>query len=164
MFEKDEFKEFLNSFMVAIDKETKDNYGDLVEVLKGKDSVKDPEDFNCSFMFELEKIISLTVGEHALPIFMDYNFYSANISHFIAKFTGSACSVDKARTVLRDYVKKRENDYSKKCYTIPSFGTYKQWMDYVESLTSLKHGNAEAFFKAYKSLVEAGVKYCEENS
>jgi len=115
-------------------------------------------------MFELEKIISLTVGEHALPIFMDYNFYSANISHFIAKFTGSACSVDKARTVLRDYVKKRENDYSKKCYTIPSFGTYKQWMDYVESLTSLKHGNAEAFFKAYKSLVEAGVKYCEENS
>ena len=83
------------------------------------------------------------MGQEEETIMCNYEFIKNIITHVIQQGEGSCCSVDKANTVIRNFIKTKNKEkviFSHKEWYEPKIGTLKEWNALVEGTAMLAIG------------------------
>lgn len=89
-------------------------------------------------------------------IIINYDFIENIIAEIIKEVEGSACSVDKARSVVSNYIKtlkKEEVKLNNSEWWNPKKGNLENWNNLCSSIVNLTHGFSENFVKERKNIM-----------
>lgn len=172
---KNEMKHVLEGMFSSIQDEqnnkAKEVLGEAYMRIIGDEKMKNPEHFNIVVAYDaqnvvdsLASLITENMGKGSDFYFSHYDFVENHISRLCTAREGSSCSTDKARHIIRLYLKYLETgaiptiDIKKGDYWKPKFGNGEEWMEFCESLHHLYYGNSAKYFVSYKNLVSSPVK------
>lgn len=139
-------------------------------------SLSSPSDFNCMVAYRIRACLFQLASNFHDPvdkdikdtnkpdfIFANYSFLEDHIQH-LCKIKENNDSSDYSKSILDMYliysltgsirVFDREVEY-KFC---PRFGTFKEWMNFCDSLYYLYYGNPKTYFECYKTLLKSEVR------
>ncbi len=164
--DEQDLKKTTSSIFDAILKDVSDEaVGDPLYdfILRHKEWFGDPETMNVMIIKKFINIIeecvkkSLHTDNYIIQsIFVNWHFFDNNITKLCEIMYGSMGCADKARFILKSYIKYKQTDQLpefKDTYYIPKTGTPQKWMDFVESISSLQRGECMKFFTLYKELL-----------
>lgn len=143
-------------------------------LLENQKLANDPDEFNTMIKYPIERTIHTFVKEkfqtdnHLIAnVYSHYDFFERNISFLCSQMFGGACSVDRARFIVKSAIRWKESGKIPKLnweqeYTFhyPPKGTMEEWMNFVEGLDSLIYGNN----KQYLLSIQALMKSCSTKS
>ena len=87
-----------------------------------------------------------------------YTFVKEIIANLISELEGTACSVDKASSIIKIYFNEI-NELNNTVWYMPNKGTAKDWNELVESTLMLQYGKSDRFINAVnhiKNIYEEG--------
>ena len=133
--------------------------------------IDNPDEFNTMVVYPIKRVAYtfLTAKGYknffTKKIYTDYDFFEDNLAALCSQLYGTACSVDKARFLLKAAVQWKEKEKMpvfnwKQKYTFhyPETGSPKQWMDLIEGLGFLLTGNNKQYLLALQSLMKTHEK------
>lgn len=80
-----------------------------------------------------------------------YTFVKEIISNLISELEGTACSVDKASSIIKIYFNEI-NELNNTVWYMPNKGTAKDWNELVESTLILQYGKSDRFINAVNNI------------
>lgn len=139
-----------------------DEYAFLSQYFDGE--VKNFEDYNLLKILPIKQTLHAKFKQYGKLMYkltdlvMNYGFFDNTLSELIKKKEGWACSVDKSRWLIRQWVKwmlegeMPDMTIGEKCYWKPHFGSAQQWIDFMEGLSFLLYGRPEKYIIALDAL------------
>ncbi len=92
-----------------------------------------------------------------MSIYLNYYFYQSHIRKIIVKKEGNCCCADKTNFIIKSYIEySKTNKYpifDVENFWVPSIGTNRTWMEFLESLTKLLDGDNKDYLLKYQELV-----------
>lgn len=142
-----DIKKVINHLSNSIHDENLENFPDFVKTIK-EIGIKNPETFNLLVCYKTESVINAALNsifekepkKHRLIfLYSHYDYLNSHIADFMCKTAGHACSVDRARHILKGYKEYLQTGKefaigNRKDYWVPPFGSSKQWIAFVEAL------------------------------
>lgn len=131
---------------------------------------RNPENFDLFIGANIRKVLKTLIKESISScndfnkvsfIFLQYSFLESNIEKLIVQKEGHGCCADKARFIIRMYLRYAidntipEFNAEEEHYWLPKTGTYEQWIQFCDGLYFLYYGSTEKYLLAYKTLIEA---------
>jgi len=111
----------------------------------------------------LEHVIRAIHGysdHRVIDVIINWRFFEQHLTRFFEQFEGSFACADKASCILKKYVTYIEtseitelNPQDKKNYHHPQKGDATEWMNFVDSLVHLRHGNPRTYFLIYMNMI-----------
>lgn len=151
---ENKIKEVIDGLVASIDKETEEEFSEIIEKLLNDKYLdwKDPDNTNCMYFYQSTRFIpnllrrvypeadNETINKVAF-IYEHYDYLDNSIRPLVDM--GYGCCADKTRWVIRQYLNKclgkelgeiPHRHAKEHHYGHPDFGTMKNWMDYTEVL------------------------------
>lgn len=162
---KESIKGFLNTMLDTIHKESVDLYKSLIDK-SGLDNITDYESFYFAVIYPFTQYVSglikteISTSDDVEFLLIKQIFIERNFQRIIEKNEGSACCVDKTRTIMRsllNYYKsgdKIEFDYDQEyTYHLPKkvFKTHDEIVTFYEALKHLYAGYSEKYLNVMKN-------------
>jgi len=97
-------------------------------------------------------------------LYTNYSYMEHHISELCELREGSSCCVDKARFIIKMYLKYAltgeipDFNPSIEKWNEPNFGTYQEWIDLCDGLYKLYYGKPEDYFKSYNKLIQSELR------
>lgn len=147
------FEAGMDNLLKAIREGSERKYMDTVQdMIKKYDylDIRNPEDYNLLISQTLaeqeEILVSLALAhieldekeKHKLEfLYTQYEFVEHQLDNFILKFEGFACSSDKVRWLLNNYIiyltKNTVAVIDEKKFWHPAYGEVKEWFDWIDT-------------------------------
>lgn len=154
---ENKIKEVLDGLVTSIDRETEEEYAEIIEKLLNDKYLdwKDPDNTNCMYFYQSTRFIpnllrrvypeaDNVVIDKVAFIYEHYDYLNNSVRPLVDM--GFGCCADKTRWVIRQYLNKclgkevREIPHrhaKEHHYAHPDFGTIKHWMDYIDTLYTM---------------------------
>lgn len=173
---ENELKGVINAMVSKSEDEEMNLLKDTISAMEENGfKLNNPEYFYYSFNFKLERSIRAIIKYFNTNkevkdeskfnfIYRNYNFLKGHLEDLLVLRTGHSCSADKSRFIINMYVEYTitglipDFDPEVEHYWIPTFGDYKDWMDFCDSLYELFYGKPNNYFIAYKKLLEKEIR------
>ena len=108
----------------------------------------------------IELVLQTKINKKISYLYLAYDFLKNNVSELCVRLYGSACSVDKARYLVKAYINWKETgnmpvfkwggDY---VFHYPQTGTEEQWMAFIDGVQRLKYGHNKEYLLALNELM-----------
>lgn len=177
----DGFDKVINSLFESFEKEGDEKGRLVLNTLKEHMDIPDfdrenIEEFNIFINNNLKKVLSVLIKdiykESELNrniisklqfIYLQYDFLDKNIRKLINQKDGFTCCADKTYFIIKMYKKylitntipEFDEEKDKNSYSIPKFGSYKEWINFCNGLYELYNGNPTNYLLAYNTLLTA---------
>ena len=164
----EDLKKVLNTIVENGRKETLEEDSELIRFFKqNKDGFVNKTELIYLFVvFRLKKILTEAFGDgNVADILMNYNFFQHHIEYFISAAEGSRCVTDKAKHILRTYIRSRLKNKpfritkgKKGDFWKTGLWTGEQshkWTELIEALCRLLHGDPDGYLDFIESLLTA---------
>lgn len=160
------FEKTIKLLVSALDAETEADYGAIISSLQKIKGIDNPEFFSLFINFKLDEIQKVTLQKMLNTrnsvecfIYMNWDFLKRHLANFFQRTEGFACSVDKARWVITQYLKKqRKEEYKKipeeKQYWHPKIGTIEDYFKFCDAIHMLYWGQPEIYIQKYAELLK----------
>lgn len=170
-------KNFLNAFSNSIDKKDEEEFVEEIEMIELEKRINfTPEENYYKYSYKLSKPESIYYRKHCVvegkeyylaDIYLKYDTISKILSEIMVNTEGSACSVDRSRWLIYAYVKYLTTgelfsmEIDEKCYWKPSFGEVTDWVNLLEAIIGLQHGQYIEFIQNIGSIHSKAKEYQE---
>lgn len=166
-FNKKKFVTFLKGLSDSFDKEYLKSPM-FKHFFENSKYFEDPDSLHTMIIHPFEKAVQLVLqtklkkSQSESHLYLDYNFLENNVSQLCSTFYGSACSVDKGRSLVKAYIRWKETGkmpkfdwQGKYVFHYPETGTEEQWMNFIDGVQRLKYGYNKEYLLALKELMNA---------
>lgn len=169
---ENKLKNFLDTFSSSISEENKKLYSDLIDKFPKIEELQNPSDFHFSVIYPWENFLSAYLSsfiknKDIIFIYENYNYIENHFSKLFNNVEGSACSVDKANTIIRELIKHFNTgseivfDYNQEyTFHLPKviFTEHEEILNFYKSLKSLLYGNYNLYIPALGEILKKAVK------
>jgi hypothetical protein len=164
----------IDDIITGTEAETLKKYPDLIDTLV---KLGDPDDYDIGFLYDIKKCLRCALKfkypevkniNKLVFLYSNYCFVEHQILTFIEKTTGTSCSVDKARYVVRGLMKyfvtgeKISFEITdEKQYWIPIFWNIDEWLFFYDAIVDLYYGKPNKYLIILQDFLES-LKYKNE--
>lgn len=166
---QDKLENIISNILIKKDKKNKEEIKNFFQ--KSKIDFSKPENF-IKVNIIIKKILNNLI-ENIIPnlseknenkneivfVYTNYRYLAANIESVCEKKEDDVCLTDKSRHIISIYLKYLLSgkvpkfEPTSNTYWIPSFGTYKKWIEFCEGLYELYYGNNQKYINIYNELL-----------
>ncbi len=172
--EKKVLEDIFSRLLGAREEEIEAAFGDIIAEIAKRNDLEDPDSLYLAFVYPFGDILDAALKKRG-SVLQKYQTLIINhwtfkniIEKIIVDFEGSACCADKSSWLINGFIEYKKSSklpdmvIGEEEFWKPRFGRAAEWMEFIESIDKLLHGNWRNFVVALQCIIKAGKdKYSE---